>query len=287
MAVITVGNFDGVHIGHLRLINRVREIAKRRGEKSIAVTFSKNSKSVLSGGVIKTLINKETKERMLLDAGIDEVAFVDFEKFSELSGEEFLKYLKKELSLSVFVSGEDFRFGKNASCGVNFLKEKAVEMGFSVDIVFFAEKDKISSSSIRSLIERGEVEKAAKLLGYRYFIEGNALGGKHLGRKLGFPTINIYPDANVVFPKYGVYASDIEVGGVRYTAVSNAGVRPTVEKTDKANIETYILNNSVSVSGGRVVVFFKKFIRPEKKFDSPEDLSSRIAIDCQIAEKIV
>ena len=95
MAVITVGNFDGVHIGHLRLINRVREIAKRRGEKSIAVTFSKNSKSVLSGGVIKTLINNETKERMLLDAGIDEVVFVDFEKFSELSGEEFLKYLKK------------------------------------------------------------------------------------------------------------------------------------------------------------------------------------------------
>ena len=96
MAVITVGNFDGVHIGHLRLINRVREIAKRRGEKSIAVTFSKNSKSVLSGGVIKTLINNETKERMLLDAGIDEVVFVDFEKFSELSGEEFLKYLKKD-----------------------------------------------------------------------------------------------------------------------------------------------------------------------------------------------
>lgn len=287
MSVITVGNFDGVHIGHRNLLKIVCEAAKNSGSKSIVVTFDRHPKSVLSKENIKVITDNKTKERLILSLGIDEVVFLDFEKFSSMSGESFLKYLKEKFGLDTFVAGADFRFGKDAKCDTEFLKTQSDILNFGLKIIPFEEKEKISSSHIRFLINKGYVDKAAEFLGYRYFIAADICGGKHLGRKMGFPTVNMLPLNNIILPKFGVYATDIKIEDEIYPAISNVGVRPTFENTDEANIETYILNKKVDVQGRSADVFFKKFIRPEKKFSSAEELYSQIASDCIEAEKIV
>lgn len=287
MSVITVGNFDGVHLGHRRLLSCLRNIADERGERAIAVTFCEHSVGELTGKRFKVISDRKTKEKLLLSAGADEVVFLDFKKFSSMSGENFLKYLKEKLGLSAFVAGEDFRFGRNAAFGIDRLREQSGKMNFILKTVSFGNEPKISSSNIRRLIEDGKVDEAEKLLGYRFFIRGEISSGKHLGRKLGFPTLNIVPPENAVLPKYGVYATDTEADGKKYLSVSNVGVRPTVENTDIANVESYIIGQDINAADGEVIVYFKKFIRPEKKFESAEALAAGIAADCAEAEKIV
>lgn len=287
MSVVTVGNFDGVHKGHRLLINTAVSEAEKLGCGTVVLTFEKHPKSYFSGKEMKVICTNASKVSMLKSLGVSKTEFLDFGKFSSMSGDCFLKYLKDRYSLSVFVAGEDFRFGKNAAYGVDFLKERSEDYGFAVKIIPFEKENKISSSDIRVLIENGNVEKAGDYLGYRYFISSEISSGKSLGRTLGFPTVNIFPDENLVLPKFGVYATDIILGNERYSAVSNVGVRPTVESDGRPNVETYILNRDISVSEKSAEIVFKKFIRSEKKFSSVDDLAAQIAKDCIAAEEIV
>lgn len=281
MAVITVGNFDGVHCGHRVLLNKLCSVAASKGEKSIAVTFNRHPRKNT-----KLLCDNASKEKMIRAVGVDEVVFLDFDEVSELSGDEFLSLLKEKFALSVFVCGSDFRFGKNAACDVSFLLSRAESMDFAVETVEFDPETKVSSSAVRTLLAEGNVEKAAELLGYEYSVTSAVVGGKKLGRKLGYPTVNISPDEKIRLPRRGVYSTDLLVSGRRYKAVTNVGVRPTVDFCGKENVETFVLEEfDCEITEATVV--FKKFLREEKKFASLDELSAQISVDVAAAAAIV
>ena len=281
MSVITVGNFDGVHLGHRLLLETVRKKALETGDKSIAVTFDVHPRKGTP-----LLCDNAEKERKILSLGIDEVVFLPFEKIENFDGDEFLKYLKDELGLSYFVCGSDFRFGKNAACNVDFLRKESEKFGFGLSVITFDAKTKTSSTTIRKLLAEGDTEEAEKLLGYRYSVSADIVSGKHIGRLLGYPTVNIFPEKNILLPRYGVYATEIILDGESFSGITNVGVRPTFDDGDRPNIETFVIGDRLSKNYSRATVVFKKFIRPEKKFPSEEALSAQIANDVKIASEI-
>lgn len=281
MSVITVGNFDGVHLGHRLLLETVRKKALEKGEKSIAVTFDRHPRKGTP-----LLCSPAEKKRKILGLGIDEVVFLPFEKIENFDGEDFLEYLKRKFGLSYFVCGSDFRFGKNAACDVDFLREKSEKFGFGLSVIAFDPKTKTSSSVIRKLLAEGDTSGAEKLLGYRYSVSAKIVSGKHIGRLLGYPTVNIFPEENILLPRYGVYATDIILDGERFSGITNVGVRPTFNDGDRANAETFVLGATLSKEYSEATVVFGKFIRPEKKFASEKALSAQIAKDVKTASEI-
>lgn len=288
-AVVVLGNFDGVHLGHRAVIQRAVEAGRESGRKVIAASFDPHPKSVIRPGTEPWLLSSpEVRRDLLLGCGVDEVRFIRFDsELARKSPEDFVRdVLVAELDAAEVVVGENFRFGYKAAGGFEDLQRAMIEAGgkaHSVRIQSLNGADElISSSRIRSLLSEGDAEGAARLLGRSYAVRGEVVEGDRRGATIGFPTANLAPDPRVLIPARGVYAGHAEVlrdgKRQRYAACTNVGVAPTFERQEN-RIEAYLLDFDGDLYGETVEVSFSQRLRPEKKFSGVEELKAQISAD--------
>ncbi len=286
-----MGLFDGVHHGHRAVIGEAVRAAKScTGAEPAVFTF--DTATVTSKGRmgVEYIFPPEAKKELIAGLGVKYIYSPDFMNFKDLTGEEFVELvLCDKLSAKFAVCGEDFRFGKNACCGVAELDAMCRKRGIKLVTVqaVTENNDKISSTAIREYIKNGEIETANRLLGSRFGYALPVAYGKKLGRTLDFPTINQYPPKRQVTPRFGVYASETEIGGRIYGSVTNVGIKPTVG-SEAPLAETYIMDfPGGDLYGETVKVSLVKFIRPEKKFSGVDELKAQIAADTEAARKVL
>ncbi len=278
---VALGIFDGVHLGHRKIIEFAKHFEKS-GFVPTVFTFANVTVAQKQGRKQEYIYTDRQKESILEKLGMQYCYSADFASLKNLSGEEFVqKILLEKLNAHHVVCGQDFRFGKNASCGIEELVKFGQRYGFGVVIGpdIMEEGEKISSGKIRTLLAEGSVAEANRLLGAPYNICAEVVGGNRIGRTLDFPTINQQFEEGQLVPKRGVYHTLTEISGRKYASVTNVGVKPTVEKNIQPLAETHILGFSGDLYDKTIEVEFCGFIRGEKKFASLEELKNQISAD--------
>lgn len=284
--VVALGTFDGVHLGHQKVIMQALEIARQLNTELKAFTFSDHPREKLTGGHIGLITSVAERERRLRALGVAQVISVPFDSVRALSPEEFLFYLIGQYGAVHFVCGTDFRFGNKGAGDFEAMCAICRRTGTECTCVDFAldrSGNKISSRVIRELIEKGDLPRANALLGKPFVIEGDSRHGKGLARTWGTPTVNLPLPNNLVVPRFGVYAATAVVNGIAYPAVTNIGVRPSFDDGTVPNVETYILEgefDQIESVGVRPLLF----LRPEIKFDDTKSLQLQIEKDIQNAK---
>ncbi|NLN55002.1 MAG: bifunctional riboflavin kinase/FAD synthetase [Clostridiales bacterium] len=281
--VVSIGNFDGVHLGHASLLEKASEIAKENKLPMVVFTFEDTPKNNRS----KHITRSSDKLRLLEVHGADGVYFEDFDACRNMTPREFIKStLIDRFNANTVVCGYDYRFGVNRSGDAGVLFRILEEYGRKTVIIPPVKVNGvvISSTLIRQYIKDGEINKASELLGRRYSFNLPVVEGRHIGRRIGFPTINQrFPEYQLV-PAYGVYACLCEIGGVFYKGVSNIGVKPTVSDTNEVICETHILDFNEDMYRRDVRIFLFSKLRDEKKFDSLEELKNAVANDVRMTK---
>ena len=277
--VIAVGNFDGVHSGHVKVLKTAAKIAAEKNISSAALTFLPHPKDFFFGeGTVKHITDNETKTELILETGINEHITEEFNsKTANMDAEEFTSFLKNKYNCAVIVCGSNFKFGKKAAYGTEELKKACETQNMKAVICTYEEG--FSSTKIRELLIEGKVSEAAKILGRPFEIHGTVLHGRHIETEIGFPTVNLTSEKNLILPKFGVYQTKVSCEGEFFTGITNVGIAPTVSETANVRTETFILNTNKDLYEKRIKVEFIKFIRPEKKFTSLEELKAQIKID--------
>ncbi|MDX2446928.1 MAG: bifunctional riboflavin kinase/FAD synthetase [Desulfobacterales bacterium] len=293
-AVITIGNFDGVHIGHQALFHEVMEKAVILGGTAIAMTFEPHPIRVLKNNGHPPLITPYTqKVELIAKTGIDVLICIPFTReFASITAKEFvLDILMNRIGIQAIVVGKDYTFGKNREGNLNLLKSYAEAYDFEVDVVDWIPisnntPSRISSTQIRKLLIDGKVREAHKLLGRHYQVSGVVVPGRNRGGKLlGFPTANIKLREEL-FPKNGIYAVTVDCLGKRHQGVANIGYSPTFDDNE-LTVEVYILDFNKDLYGQSIVVKFIERIRDEIKFSGISELSHQIAQDVLKARDIL
>ena len=286
-AYVTIGNFDGVHLGHIPILKKIIEEAHGENRKALVITFDPHPKKVLHPDIkpFYLITTLEEKIQLLEEVGIDGVILLPFSlEFSKISAEAFVnQILWYTLHIRKIFVGHDYSFGKNKVGNATYLANKGKKFGFEVE-VFSAVKfgdETISSTRLRYAILNGNVKMAMRLLGRPYSVGGTVIPGKHRGTALGIPTANINPEKELI-PTEGVYAVIVQLEDNRYKGVLNIGFNPTFSDSERS-IEVYILDFSENIYGKRVKVFFIDRIRDEVKFDTPEQLVGQIKKDVEQA----
>lgn len=285
--VVTIGTFDGVHLGHRKVIRRLQELAHKVKGETVIFTFYPHPRLVLNkeNNGLRLINTLEEKKVLLEAAGIDHLVIYPFTKeFSQLSYVEFVEQiLVKQLGMKYLVVGYDHRFGHNREGKYEDLKVFADQLNFQIERQDVLNMDAInvSSTKVRTAISEGDIEMANKYLGYRFFIKGDVIDGKKLGRTLGFPTANIDPQESYkLVPKDGVYAVKVDVDDKRYLGMLNIGVRPTVNnQLDNRSIEVHILDFDQDIYYKNITIRFYQRIRNEQFFKSIEELKEQLAKD--------
>ncbi len=282
-AILTIGTFDGVHLGHKKIIKKLVESAKRRKMRSCILTFFPHPRNFLSKSNELKMINtiKEKKE-ILNELGVDELIIQEFNnEFSNLSANEFIKHLLKFCEIKEIIVGFNHKFGKDREAGIDQLKIYGKKYGFDVCEIdaFDINQINVSSTKIRNAIGAGEVELCNEYLGYNFSIDGNIVEGKSRGKKIGFPTANIKVAENYkIIPKNGVYFVSCKIRNVQKFGMMNIGFNPTFGNK-KLTIEVNIFDFEQDVYGENVRIEFIKFIRNEIKFQNIDELIKQIKID--------
>ena len=289
-SVVTIGNFDGVHLGHQKIINSAKEYAEKMQIPLVVVSFDPHPGKILYPAKAPKLIKTRKQKRDILrKMGVNFFYIINFTpSFAKKSPEEFVdEVLVDVLGVKKVFVGFNFAFGKDRSGGLEFLKKQGKEKGFDVYAVppVVVEGEIVSSSLIRKLLEKGEVKKANKFLGRHYYLEGIVIHGEQIGRKIGFPTANIITE-NELMPKLGVYASYTKLNGKDLPSITNVGYKPTFG-SDKIIVETYIFDFNREIYGELIQVKFVEFIRPEKKFSGVAELIDEIKSDCKQCKKML
>lgn len=297
MIVATTGFFDGVHLGHKKVIEKLCALAKEKGLKSEVITFWPHPRSVLQQDAfnLRLLTTLEEKKALFKRFGVNRIRVIEFTKqFSKLSTEEFVRdYLIKKLGVSTLVIGYDHRIGHNpkqkqedmiAICKAQGLEVVRVEENI-------IEGEIVSSTKIRKRLEEGDVQGANKFLGYNYFLDGVVVKGNGLGRTIGFPTANVKLYAPLkLTPQDGVYAVKVYVNRnekVAYKGICNIGYRPTIGNNNAKTIEVHILNFDEDIYGLDIKVEFVLRMRSEKKFASLKELKAQLEKDKNTAEALL
>lgn len=286
-SVVTIGSFDGVHRGHQAIIRVAVQRAKELGIPAVAVTFDRHPQEAIQPENAPSYLTTLTSRvRLLLETGVQDVLVLRFDhQFASLHPEAFLQsVLQKRLNARHIVVGRDFRFGHQRMGSVDYLREMQAHFGFEVEAVsdVLYRGERISSSRIRQALLDGEVREAAAMLGRAYVLEGVVIRGQQLGRKLGYPTVNLSLRAPQLVPGDGIYAGKLlhpRTGNV-YTAAISVGVRPTVDGT-KRTIEAYLLGFSGSLYGEEVHLAFFYRLRDEQRFESLHALKAQMERDVQ------
>lgn len=280
---LALGFFDGVHLGHQKVIKSAVDFAKRNGIKSAVVTFKEHPCCFFRGICPKYILTREERLKHIEALGVDYVYLLDFNsRLCMLSAEDYLReVLVGNFSPKSISTGFNHYFGAKKSGNVTLLAEKQVEYGYkyfeiSPQKVF---GKTISSTAIRELLSKGQIKNANKMLGYNFSITGEVVKGQQLGRTIGFRTANlIYPNELIDLP-FGVYSTFVTIYGKKYQGVTNFGIRPTVSDSHKCTLETHILDFEKDIYGKYITVEFIKMIRAEKKFKSLDELKNQIIAD--------
>ena len=285
---IALGYFDGVHLGHRKVIEAAVGYAEKNRIKSAVFAFE-DQKGGSKKSVAGSLYSKEMRIELFKKIGADYVIMPDFSDFCSLTPREFVALLKERYGACALFCGEDYRFGKGAQGNVETLKElcnqQKIELFVEKKVKFWGED--ISSSRIKEALLRGDVSLAEKLLGRAYSFKASVVSGEHIGSKKLYPTINQPLGLDGAKIKNGVYASRAIIGGKRYNAVTNIGVCPTVKNIDEAVAETYILDKNIELYGQSVEVELVEFLRDERRFESIERLKAQISEDIKRAKEIL
>ena len=293
--VVTIGTFDGVHLGHREVISELKRHCMLSGGESVVFTFEPHPRIVIAPqeDSLRLLTTKSEKIRLMEKIGIDHLVIYPFTKaFSKLSYGEFVsEILVKGMNISSLVVGYDHRFGKGRQGDFNSLEMLSRSLNFKVEQLSQLEVENkvVSSTKIRQALEEGDISKANHFLGYRYALSGKVIEGNQLGRKIGFPTANIDTyDRHKLVPADGVYAVKIEIGSRTFKGMLNIGMRPTVNyNADHKSIEVHIFNFDEDIYNLDLTLLFVEKIRNEQKFDGIDQLQDQLYKDQNIAMDIL
>lgn len=285
--VLTIGTFDGVHLGHRKIIDELCKRAKTLNGESVIFTFDPHPRKIVAPGEnsLRLLTTLEEKIALLEQSGIDHLIIYPFTKeFSQLTYEEFVeRVLVNQIHVKFLVVGYDHKFGKDRKGDFEFLKNCATRFGFQMEKmdVLLMNQAHISSTRIREAIQRGDFDMANAFLGYPFSLHGTVVEGQKLGRKIQFPTANIEAsDPDKIIPGYGVYAVKVKVANQQFNGMLNIGSRPTVNhNADNRSIEVHILDFDRDIYGHTIGLEFYKKLREEQKFASLEALKEQLAKD--------
>lgn len=284
--ILTIGTFDGVHIGHQKIIEHLNAEAKALGGESVLMTFYPHPRMILfpeSHG-LELLQTQAEKLAKLEECGLQNVIIQPFtDEFSRLTALEFVRnILVNSIHVRKLIIGYDHQFGRNREGSIDFLKEVCDTYGFEVEEIPAQEIDEVnvSSTKIRKALEVGDVTCAGEYLGKNYSIEGIVVKGKEIGRKLDYPTANIsIQDNTKLIPANGVYIVKVLVKGSEQFGMLSIGVNPTISENNARTIEVHILDFQQDLYGQSIEVHFLKYLRPELKFESLEELKFKIKED--------
>lgn len=272
--IYALGFFDGVHLGHQALLRECCVLAKALGATAAAITFDRHPGSLISGNATPLINSIYDRDILLRSYGMDRVMVLPFDvRLMDTPWQDFFAMLVEEYGAAGLVCGDDFRFGRKGMGNARLLRQACEAAQIPCVVVPEQTVDgvRVSSTYIRKLLEQGKMEEATRFLGHPHVLSGEVVSGKQLGRTLGIPTANLRIPNGVAVPKYGVYACKV----LDHPAVANVGCRPTVCGTG-VTVEPWILDYEGDLYGRKITLEFYRFLRPEQKFDSLEDLQAEI-----------
>jgi len=293
--VVTLGTFDGVHLGHRKVLERLKEIAAQTGGETVIFTFHPHPRQVLYPGEhnLRLLNTLAEKTELLEQAGVDHLVVFPFTRaFAELSYRQFVHdILVDRLNTSCLVVGYDHKFGKDRQGDFHYLQACAEKYHFRVERldVLLSNELEISSTRIREALESGDIQKANRFLGYPYSLHGRVVEGRKVGRLIGFPTANIEADeVTKLIPGYGVYAVWANLSGTVRPGMLNIGIRPTfAQNADERSIEVHLFDFDELIYGCNITLYFQEKLRDELKFPDKEALIRQLHLDRQAARNIL
>jgi riboflavin kinase/FMN adenylyltransferase len=284
-AVVTVGTFDGLHLGHQKIVYRMKELAKENNGETILVTFDPHPRLVVNSNSyeIKFINTQKRKFELLNNMGIDKLIIIPFTKeFAKTSSEDFIKnYLIEKIGTRKLIVGYDHHFGRNREGNYKKLYQLGEKYGFEVEEISaqFINDSAVSSTKIRNALMDGDVKLANKMLGYTYSITGVVVEGNKIGRTIGFPTANIeIEDKYKLIAAGGVYACKVDIGGEEFSGMGNIGTRPTVGINGLVT-EVHVFDFDKDIYDQEITIYFIDRIRDEKKFNDLEELKSQLELD--------
>lgn len=288
---LTIGNFDGVHLGHRQILQKVNQIAKKENLKSTLLTFEPHPLKIINPSIpFKQRLFSLSQKLLFLEQSelIEQILFLRFnQQLANLSAEDFVKnILVKKLNVKHLIIGYDFIFGKNRLGDANLLDKLAKIYNFSCTKISASQDQEgqiYSSTAIRKFILKGDIKSANAMLGKNFQIAGIVVKGKQMAKTLGFPTANFLPRDGFIQPKLGVYKVNILLDGKNYKGVMNFGTKPTFS-LNQPLFEVYIFDFNQDVYGKKIIVELLDFVREEKKFNGVEELKEQIKHDCIVAQ---
>ena len=278
---IALGFFDGVHIAHRKILLSAIDSAKEKNLRALALSFDRSPREILTCDKVEYISTIKDKKELISSLGCEVHFLTASHNILDMEPYDFVKeILVEKLNAKHICCGYNYRFGKNASGDSALLKELGEKMGFSAEVIDCVETDgeSVSSSRIRNLISKGNIKKANELLGRPFSLSGTVVEGKHLGKKLGFPTANIFPESSLIKPKNGVYKTIVTTAKGIFPAITNVGYNPTVGG-EEFHLETYIPDFNSNLYQTEMKVEFISYIRGELKFDNLDLLKKQIKKD--------
>ncbi len=290
-SAVTIGVFDGVHLGHVSLLSRLKDVAARRGLSSVVLTFRNHPASVLRAGFEpRYLTMPDDRVRLLRETGVDLVVQATFDAaLSQLSASTFAALLQDTLGMRTLVAGPDFAMGRNREGSVSVLGEIGQEQGFEVEVVeplLGSRGEAVRSTAVRSAVSSGEMEQAAAMLGRSYAITGTVVHGHGRGGPLGFPTANLQVPEESLAPRDGIYACWVEIDGSRYMAAASIGERPTFPGAGRS-VEAFVMDFDGDLYGRELRLELVRRLRDEEKFDSIEQLRLQVDRDVEATRRVL
>ena len=287
--VIALGFFDGVHLGHQALMARAVERGREHGLEPAVFTFDRSPREFVTGKPVPLLTSPEERRRLVEESfPIRRVIVAKFDRaMMTMPWMDFLRVLAGRYNAGWLVAGHDFRFGHRNEGDAALLARGAAELGMGWDIIPAVAVDgvTVSSTRIRSLLEEGRAEEAGRLLGRPFSIAGTIAHGKGLGSRIGRPTLNLLPGGDQLIPARGVYVAAAELAGRRFPAVTNVGVRPTVDRDGGVTVESHLLEAEGDFYGESCRVSLLKRLRPEEEFPGLRELQAQIAADAETTRR--
>lgn len=285
--VLTIGTFDGVHLGHRKIISRLHDLAKTRKGESVIFTFDPHPRKIVAPGEssLRILTTLDEKIELFEQSGVDHLIIYPFTpEFAQLSYEQFVEQiLVGQIHTKYLVVGYDHKFGKNRQGDFEFLKNCAERLDFQIEKldVLLMNESNISSTKIREAIQKGDIETANAFLGYPFMLHGTVVEGQKLGRKIQFPTANVAAsDPDKIIPGYGVYAVKVKIQEQTFRGMLNIGSRPTVNSNaDRRSIEVHLFDFDSEIYGEPVELIFFRKLREEQKFSSIDSLKDQLTKD--------
>ncbi|GAA0100662.1 bifunctional riboflavin kinase/FAD synthetase [Paraclostridium bifermentans] len=286
--VVTIGNFDGIHKGHIKLIKEAVKEAKTKNYKSVVFTFKNHPMRYFRADSIKHIITNEEKVKIFEDLGVDIVFMIPFDEYmTKISATDFVKtILHEKLKCKMVIVGHDFTFARNKEGNASLLESLGKNYNMKVKVIepIKIKGRRVSSSYIRNLINDGNVSEIKNFLGRNYFLEGEVIHARKIGRTIGFPTANLKAEDKLIIPKNGIYAVKVYVKNKVYYGATNIGYNPTVNGK-VLSIETNIIDFDEEIYGEIIRVEFLDRIRDEKKFNSLDELKSQLRKDVNFVYK--